>query len=114
MSCLHPLPAAAEAPWEDIPADKVLEGAPRTRTIMLYESQAERLYAGEWEATLGKWRIAYTEWEYVQVISGACILEGDDGSKIAAGPGQKFVIEPGFTGTWEVLAPMRKSWVIRD
>ncbi len=114
MSTLHPLPATAEAPWEDIPADKRLSGTPRTRTIMLYESPEQRLYAGEWEATVGKWRIAYTEWEYVQVISGTCILEGDDGSRIEAGPGQKFVIEPGFTGTWEVLTPMRKSWVIRE
>jgi uncharacterized cupin superfamily protein len=114
MSRLIELPATAAAVWEDVPADKVLAGSPRTRTITLYESPEERLYAGEWEATLGKWRIAYTEWEYVQIISGSCILEGDDGSRIEAGPGQKFVIEPGFTGTWEVLAPMRKSWVIKE
>ena len=114
MSRLCLLPPAGEAEWEDVPAGRLLAGSPRTRTIMLYESPAERLYAGEWEATVGKWRIAYTEWEYVQVISGNCILQGDDGSKIEAGPGQTFVIEPGFTGTWEVLTPMRKSWVIRE
>ena len=114
MSTLQKLSATVEAPWEDIPADKIVAGTPRTRTIMFYESPAQRLYAGEWEATLGKWRIAYTEWEYVEVISGTCVLEGDDGSRIEAGPGVKFVIEPGFTGTWEVLAPMRKSWVIRE
>ena len=108
------LPVTAEAEWEDVPADKVLFGTPRTRTTMLYESPAAKLYAGEWEATAGKWRIAYTEWEYVEIISGACVLQGDDGTRIEAGPGQKFVIEPGFTGTWEVLAAMRKSWVIRE
>ena len=111
---LHLLPAAAAVTWEDMPADKVLSGTPRTRTIMLYESPEAKLYAGEWEATVGKWRIAYTEWEYVEVISGTCVLEGDDGSRIEAGPGRKFVIAPGFTGSWEVLEPMRKSWVIRD
>ncbi len=118
MTALHLLPASAEAPWEDIPADRLLSGTPRTRTVTLYESAydsgAQKLYAGEWEATAGKWRIAYTEWEYVQVISGTCILQGDDGTRIEAGPGQKFVIEPGFTGTWEVLEHMRKSWVIRE
>jgi uncharacterized cupin superfamily protein len=114
MSTLTLLPATAEAPWEDVPAGKIIAGTPRTRTITLYESPAARLYAGEWEATLGKWRIAYTEWEYVQIISGTCILESDDGTRIEAGPGQKFVIEPGFTGTWEVLTAMRKSWVIRE
>jgi uncharacterized protein len=119
MSRLHPLPPAAlspreEAPWEEVPAEKRLHGAPRTRTVLLYESPAEKLYAGEWEATPGKWRIAYSEWEYMEIISGACIVEGDDGARIEAGPGTRFVIEPGFTGTWEVLEPMRKSWVIRE
>lgn len=114
MSRLHELPATAAAEWEDVAADKLLHGAPRTRTIVLYELPEQKLYAGEWEATPGKWRIAYTEWEYVEVISGACVLEGDDGTRIEAGPGTKFIIEPGFNGTWEVLAPMRKSWVIKD
>jgi uncharacterized protein len=114
MTKLHALPAQAEAPWEDVPAEKLIAGTPRTRTVTFYESPAQKLYAGEWEATPGKWRISYSEWEYVEVISGQCVLEGDDGTRIEAGPGQRFVIEPGFTGTWEVLAPMRKSWVIRD
>jgi uncharacterized cupin superfamily protein len=108
------LPATAEAPWEDVPAEKVVAGAPRTRTVVLYENPAERLYAGEWEATPGKWRISYSEWEYVRVICGTCVLEGEDGARIEAGPDQQFVIEPGFAGTWEVLTPMRKSWVIRE
>jgi uncharacterized cupin superfamily protein len=33
---------------------------------------------------------------------------------ISAGPGDAFVIEPGFTGTWEVVETMRKRWVIRE
>jgi uncharacterized protein len=114
MSRLHLLPPTADAPWEEVLAEKRLAGTPRTRTSILYESPAQKLYAGEWEATPGKWRIAYSEWEYMEIISGACIVEGDDGSRIEAGPGTRFVIEPGFTGTWEVLEPMRKSWVIRE
>ena len=89
MTLLQHLPASAEADWEDVAADKVLAGAPRTRTTMLYESPAQKLHAGEWEATIGKWRIAYTEWEYVEVISGSCVLTGDDGTRIEAGPGTK-------------------------
>jgi uncharacterized cupin superfamily protein len=114
MNLLQLLPGNAAADWEEIAPEKLVDGIPRTRTITLYENPVQKLYAGEWEATPGKWRIAYTEWEYVQVISGSCVLEGDDGSRIEAGPGDKFVIEPGFTGTWEVLAAMRKSWVIRE
>lgn len=114
MTKLALLPRAGVAEWEDVPAEKLIEGAPKTRTIVLYENSTRGLAAGEWEASPGKWRIAYSEWEYVEVISGACIVLGDDGRKIEAGPGDKFVIEPGFTGSWEVLSPMRKSWVIHE
>lgn len=108
------LPSAVEAPWEDVPADKVLAGTPRTRTQVFYENVEQKLYAGEWEATPGKWRIEYDEWEYIEIIAGSCIITGDDGSRLEAGPGQRLVIEPGFAGWWEVLTPLRKSWVIRS
>ena len=114
MTRLALLACAGTAEWEDVPADKLLEGAPKTRTSVLYENAARRLSAGEWEASPGKWRIAYTEWEYVEMVSGACVVEGDDGRRIEAGPGDRFVIEPGFTGTWEVLSPMLKTWVIHE
>ncbi len=114
MTRLALLPRAGGAEWEEVAAEKLIAGAPKTRTIMLYENSARGLAAGEWEASTGKWRIAYTEWEYMEIISGTCVVEGDDGRRIEAGPGDKFVIEPGFTGTWEVLSPMRKSWVIHD
>jgi uncharacterized cupin superfamily protein len=48
------------------------------------------------------------------VISGRCVIAGDDGSRLEAGPGDAFVIEPGFTGSWEVLETMRKRWVIEE
>ena len=89
MSGLKRLPPAGGAPWEDVPAEKVLCGTPRTRTWVLYENLPDRLYAGEWEATPGKWRISYNEWEYVEVISGACVIEGDGGERIEAGPGDE-------------------------
>jgi uncharacterized cupin superfamily protein len=108
------LPPAGIAEAEAIPADKVIAGSPSTRTWVLYEDAASKLAAGEWEATVGKWRIAYSEWEYIVMISGHCIITGDDGTVISAGPGDAFVIEPGFTGAWEVTADMRKHWVIKE
>jgi uncharacterized cupin superfamily protein len=102
------------AAWEPVPAEKVVAGAPATRTWVQYEEAGGRLAAGQWEATPGKWRIAYAEWEYVVVVFGACVIAGDDGSRIEAGAGDAFVIEPGFAGTWEVLQTMRKHWVIEE
>lgn len=114
MPLITKLPGCAEAPWEPIPPEKIVSGAPQTRTVVLYENPADHLYAGEWEASIGAWRIAYGEWEYVRVLSGRCAVTGDDGSRIEAGPGESFVIEPGFTGTWEVVEPMHKLWVVRE
>jgi uncharacterized cupin superfamily protein len=114
MSRLIALPQAGDAAWEPIAPERLVAGQPQTRTWVHYDNPAERLSAGEWEATPGKWRISYGEWEHVRMISGQCILTGDDGSTLTAGPGDAFVIEPGFTGTWEVLTPMRKHWIIRE
>jgi len=112
---LHLLPRALdEAAWEDVPAKKVVAGAPATRSWVQYEEAGGRLASGIWDATPGKWRIAYSEWEFVVVVFGHCVIEGDDGSRIEAKAGDAFVIEPGFAGTWEVLETMRKHWVIEE
>jgi uncharacterized cupin superfamily protein len=111
---LRKLPPAGDAEPVAIEADKIISGAPVTRTWVHYEDPETKLAAGIWEATRGKWRITYSEWEYVVMISGRCIVTGDDGTKIQAGPGDAFVIEPGFSGTWDVLETMRKHWVIKE
>jgi hypothetical protein len=114
MPLITKLAATTDAPWEPIAPDKIIAGMPETRTVVLYEDATAKHYAGEWEATVGTWRIAYTEWEYVRMLAGHCVVTGDDGTTIEAGPGDAFVIEPGFTGTWEVRARMHKLWVIRE
>ena len=114
MSHLIALNPAGEPEWEPIAPDRVVEGTPVTRVWVQYDNPAEKLSAGIWEASPGKWRISYTEWEHVRVLSGRCTLSGDDGSRLSAGPGDAFVIAPGFTGPWEVLETMRKQWVIRE
>jgi uncharacterized cupin superfamily protein len=114
MPFITKLQSASDAPWEPVAPEKILSGAPQTRTVVFYENAAERLYAGEWEATVGKWRIAYSEWEYIRVLSGRCVVSGEDGTSVEATSGESFVIEPGFIGTWEVLEPMHKLWVIRE
>jgi uncharacterized cupin superfamily protein len=111
---LHKLLSAGDAEPVAIEGEKIISGAPVTRTWVHYEDSERKLAAGIWEATPGKWRIAYAEWEYVVMISGSCVVTGDDGERIEAGPGDAFVIEPGFNGTWEVLETMRKHWVIQE
>ena len=102
--------AAPEEPGAPAP-DRVIEGAPHFRTWNMEDRDG--LYAGIWEATPGKWRIVYDEWEYCHILSGRSVIESDAGERMEVGPGDSFVIRPGFTGTWEVIETTRKEYVIR-
>jgi uncharacterized cupin superfamily protein len=101
-------------PDENIIAeDRVISGAPRTRTWNMEESPDGKLYAGIWEATPGKWRVSYDEWEYCQLESGVSVVTEDGGKAVTLKAGSSLVLRPGFQGTWEVLETTRKTYVIR-
>ena len=95
------------------PADRVLAGDPLTRTWNIEETPDGKLYAGIWEATPGKWRVAYDEWEFCQVESGISVVTEDGGTAVTLKAGDSLVLRPGFTGTWEVIETTRKTYVIR-
>lgn len=93
-------------------ADRIISGAPKFKTWNL-EEQPGGLYAGIWESTPGKWRIAYDEWEYCRILSGVSIITEDGGAARRVCAGGSFVIRPGFKGSWEVIETTRKEYVVR-
>lgn len=100
-------------PEEGAPApDRVVFGNPTFRTWNFEEADGG-LYAGVWEATLGKWRISYDEWEYFHILSGHSIVTEEDGEPVHLKAGDSMVLRPGFKGTWEVVETTRKDYVIR-
>lgn len=100
-------------PEEGAPApDRLISGAPRFRTWNFEEADGG-IFAGVWEATPGKWRVVYDEWEYFRIISGHSILTEDGGEAIHLKAGDSLVVRPGFTGTWEVVETTKKDYVIR-
>jgi hypothetical protein len=112
MMRLHRVRGAGQAVAEPIAAERLLEGAPMTRTCIDYERDG--VFAGEWSADTGAWRVAYDEWEFCHLLEGACELVPDDGAVQQFSAGDSFVIEPGFRGVWRVLSPMRKRFVVRE
>lgn len=92
--------------------DRVISGDPKFRTWNI-EEQPGGLYAGVWEATPGKWRIAYDEWEYCRILSGVSVVAEDGGAARRVTAGDSFILRPGFRGTWEVIETTRKEYVIR-
>ncbi len=100
-------------PEEGAPApERVISGSPRFRTWEI-DAQPAGLYAGVWEGTPGKWRVAYDEWEYFRVLSGVSIVTENGGAPRRLCAGDSLLIRPGFAGTWEVVETTRKEYVIR-
>jgi uncharacterized cupin superfamily protein len=113
MSKFVEIDAELVEPEPGAPAeDRLISGEPKFRTWNLDEDTGG-LYAGVWEATPGKWRIEYDEWEFCHILSGVSVIAEDGGETRTVGAGDSFVIKPGFKGTWEVLETTRKEYVIR-
>lgn len=89
----------------------VLAGDPVHTTWNIEE--VDGLFCGLWQSTPGKWRLRYSEWEYVYIHSGHSVLTHDDGTAIQLRAGDSYIIRPGFEGTWEVLETTLKDYVIR-
>jgi uncharacterized cupin superfamily protein len=92
--------------------DRTVAGAPEFRTWNLEETEGG-VYAGVWEATPGKWRIAYDEWEYFHILSGYSVVSEDGGEVFHLRAGDRMILRPGFKGSWEVIETTRKDYVIR-
>ncbi|MFZ1815771.1 MAG: cupin domain-containing protein [Rhizobiaceae bacterium] len=92
-------------------ADRIVTGSPQFRTWSVEERDG--LYAGVWESTPGSWRIQYDEWEYCRILSGVSIIHEDGGTASRVGPGDSFILQPGFRGVWEVIETTCKEYVIR-
>jgi len=100
-------------PEEGAPApDRIIAGKPTFRTWNAEEAP-NGIFAGIWEATPGKWRIVYEEWEFCHILAGLSVIAEDDGEARTVKPGDSFVLRPGFKGTWEVLETTRKEYVIQ-
>jgi uncharacterized protein len=93
-------------------ADRLISGNPTFRTWNLEEADGG-IYAGVWEATPGKWRIVYDEWEYFHILEGHSVVTEDGCAPVHLKAGDRMILRPGFKGSWEVLETTRKDYVIR-
>ncbi|HEY4345934.1 MAG TPA: cupin domain-containing protein [Parvibaculum sp.] len=112
MPKLIPISTAGK-PEAGAPApDRVIAGAPASRTWNAYETPDSQFFSGIWEAEPGSWRIEYTEAEFCHILEGESRLTDAEGAVTVVRAGDAFVIPPGFTGTWEVVTRTRKHYAI--
>jgi uncharacterized cupin superfamily protein len=104
---------ATTAPEHYRPAqEKVLKGDPEQSVRNHYGSPCGQFSAGVWEGAIGQWNINYTEHEYCEILQGVSVLRDQGGNAKTLRAGDRFVIPAGFSGTWEVLEPCRKVYVM--
>ncbi|MEM8706078.1 MAG: cupin domain-containing protein [Actinomycetota bacterium] len=79
-----------------------------------YASMVDAAFeVGVWEAPIDTWREAgYPVNEFVVIISGHLRLTEVDGTVLDLRAGDLGYIPKGWTGTWEVLEPVRKTYVV--
>mgnify|MGYP003411883836 FL=1 len=95
-------------------AEKILKGDPAQSVRNHYSSPCKQFHTGEWSGDVGQWTINYTEHEYCEILQGVSVLRDKDGNAVTYRAGDRFVIPAGFSGTWEVIEPTRKTYVMFD
>ena len=92
--------------------EKVLAGTPQQSLRNHYASPCGQFNAGEWSGEVGCWTVHYTEHEYCEILAGVSVIRDVEGNARTVRAGDRFVIPAGFTGTWEVVEPCRKIYVV--
>lgn len=94
--------------------DRLEQGNPRRETWTLYEPAAGGLSAGIWACEVGRWRIVFPpgKHEYFFVLEGHVRLHDAAGGWTDVRAGEGAVIPGGFVGAFEVIAPVRKHFVV--
>ncbi|ESW60575.1 MAG: hypothetical protein Q27BPR15_11090 [Rhodobacter sp. CACIA14H1] len=90
-----------------------VEGEPAMKTWVQHTSIDGSVISGTWEATQGTWHATYKFYEFVHLIEGRITITPDGGEAVTLRPGDGFVVEPGFAGTWRIEAPVRKHFCIK-
>jgi len=97
----------------DLDGWRVVEGKPTMQTWVQHTSADGSMLSGTWAATPGSWHATYTEYEFVHIIRGRITITPDGGAPVQVGPGDAFVVEPGFKGVWRIEEAVLKHFDIK-
>lgn len=105
----------APEPTIDFPrVDRRMTGVPRRQTWLFHEDAASGGSFGVWTCEVGHWRIEFApdKSELFHVLEGRCAIHDAQGGAKFYGPGDTCVIPAGFSGSFEVIEPIRKIFAL--
>ena len=98
-----------------IPApDRLVSGNPRQQAWNAFSDPEGRFHVGRWSSTVGAWRVNYTERELCHLLTGIVRLTDEAGKQRTFRAGDTFMIDKGYSGTWEVLEACSKVYAIYE
>lgn len=97
----------------DAPADRIVAGSGVSSVWNAFSDAAGRFHVGHWSSEPGVRRVSYDETEFCVLLEGRVRLDGQGGA-VEFGPGDAFVIEGGFAGTWESIGRVSKLYAILE
>ena len=92
--------------------ERILSGDPVQTATYLFASDDKRFSVGLWTCQPGKWRIDFGEHEFIHILEGLVEVTDAEGAKRTYRPGDTFVSPMGFSGTWDVIEPVTKHFVL--
>ena len=107
--------SALKSPESATPAAaNLIAGDPRQQIWNAFSDPDGRFHVGRWASTVGMWRINYKERELCHILTGIVRLTDDLGVQRTYESGDTFMIDRGFSGTWEVLEDCSKIYAIYE
>jgi len=96
-----------------MPPEHCLQGQPQQTLWNLFQDNSKQMLSGIWECSEGKWQADYSsKSEFCHILAGKVVLTDESGEQSSFSQGDSFVIPSGFVGTWEVIEPVQKLYVI--
>jgi uncharacterized cupin superfamily protein len=111
---VHPLNRTQAAEPADTPPERVIAGSGHARVQNAFSGAGGRFHAGHWQAEPGRIAVNDTETELCVLLVGRVRLSDESGASRDFGPGEAFVIDAGFRGTWESIGRVTKIYAILE
>lgn len=91
----------------------LVSGDGDTRTWPAFASADGVVTSGVWESEAFCKKKAHPDsMEFCYILEGNVEISDQNGNVASFGPGDAFIVEPGFDGVWESLTRVRKYFVI--